>query len=54
MRRCRLLLRGFWLTARLLVCSAHFLDVGEFLTAFAIGYDWFYDAWTEEQRTALM
>ncbi|ORY74549.1 chondroitin AC/alginate lyase [Leucosporidium creatinivorum] len=34
--------------------TAHFLDVGEFLTAFAIGYDWFYDAWTETQRTALM
>ena len=28
----------------------HFLDVGEMTTAFALGYDWFYDQWTEEQR----
>lgn len=33
--------------------SGHFLDVGEFTTAFALGYDWFYDAWTEEQKTAI-
>ncbi|WVQ82765.1 hypothetical protein IAT38_004897 [Cryptococcus sp. DSM 104549] len=33
---------------------AHFLDVGEFCAAFAIGYDWLYDHWTDEQRDALM
>lgn len=32
---------------------AHFLDTGEMTTAFAIGYDWLYDAWTEEQRQAI-
>ncbi|WVN85424.1 uncharacterized protein L203_100570 [Cryptococcus depauperatus CBS 7841] len=32
----------------------HFLDVGEFCAAFAIGYDWLYDFWTDEQRDALM
>ncbi len=29
----------------------HFLDVAEFCNAFAIGYDWLYDAWTDQQRT---
>lgn len=33
---------------------AHFLDTAELTAAFAIGYDWLYDAWTEEQRTAIM
>ncbi|SGY78606.1 BQ5605_C008g04899 [Microbotryum silenes-dioicae] len=33
--------------------SVHFLDVAEFTAAFAIAYDWLYDAWTEEQRTAI-
>ncbi|SDA02566.1 BZ3500_MvSof-1268-A1-R1_Chr7-2g09497 [Microbotryum saponariae] len=33
--------------------SIHFLDVGEFTAAFAIAYDWLYDAWTEEQRAAI-
>jgi len=28
----------------------HFLDTAEMLMAFAIGYDWFYDEWTDEQR----
>lgn len=31
----------------------HFLDVGEFTSAFGIAYDWMYDGFTEEQRTAL-
>ncbi|GAA95916.1 uncharacterized protein L969DRAFT_161862 [Mixia osmundae IAM 14324] len=34
--------------------TQHFLDVGEFTAAFAYAYDWFYDAWTEDQRTAIM
>jgi hypothetical protein len=34
--------------------TGHFLDVAEFTAAFAIGYDWLYDAWTPQQRTALM
>lgn len=34
--------------------SAHFLDLAEFTAAFAIGYDWLYDYWTAEQRTAIM
>ncbi|WWC86267.1 uncharacterized protein L201_001140 [Kwoniella dendrophila CBS 6074] len=33
---------------------AHFLDVGEFCAAFAIGYDWLYDFWTDEQKDAIM
>jgi|GEM_PF-203644 len=31
----------------------HFLDTAEMTRAFAIGYDWLYDAWTEEQREFL-
>lgn len=31
----------------------HFLDTAELTAAFAIGYDWLYDAWTPDQRTAL-
>ena len=31
----------------------HFLDTAELCRAFAIGYDWLYDAWTSEQRTLL-
>ncbi len=31
----------------------HFLDTAEMTHAFAIGYDWFYDAWSPEQRTLL-
>jgi Heparinase II/III-like protein/Domain of unknown function (DUF4962) len=31
----------------------HFLDTAEMTHAFAIGYDWFYDAWTPAQRAAL-
>ncbi|ORY74548.1 chondroitin AC/alginate lyase [Leucosporidium creatinivorum] len=34
--------------------SVHFLDLAEFCAAFAIAYDWLYDAWTEERRTAIM
>jgi len=33
---------------------AHFLDVAEFCNAFAIGYDWLYDIWTDTQRDAIM
>lgn len=31
----------------------HFLDASGMTHAFAIGYDWLYDYWTEEQRTVL-
>jgi hypothetical protein len=31
----------------------HFLDTAEMTHAFAIGYDWLYDVWTDEQRTLL-
>ena len=32
---------------------AHFLDTAEMTHAFALGYDWLYDRWTEEQRRVL-
>lgn len=32
---------------------SHFLDTAEMTHAFAIGYDWLYDVWTEEQRSIL-
>ncbi|HEY0073769.1 MAG TPA: heparinase II/III family protein [Abditibacteriaceae bacterium] len=32
---------------------SHFLDTAEMTTAFAIGYDWLYDAWTPEQRATI-
>ncbi|KAG0149864.1 hypothetical protein CROQUDRAFT_73739 [Cronartium quercuum f. sp. fusiforme G11] len=32
----------------------HWLDVAEFTIGFAIAYDWMYDAWTADQRTAIM
>jgi hypothetical protein len=31
----------------------HFLDTAEMTHAFAIGYDWFYDSWSAEQRQIL-
>ena len=31
----------------------HFLDTAEMTHAFAIGYDWLYDAWSPEQRATL-
>ncbi|MGQ9513707.1 MAG: heparinase II/III domain-containing protein [Thermoproteota archaeon] len=31
----------------------HFLDTAEMTHAFAIGYDWLYDVWNEEQRMKL-
>ncbi|NOK61368.1 MAG: hypothetical protein GFH27_549305n137 [Chloroflexi bacterium AL-W] len=31
----------------------HFLDTAEMTYAFAIGYDWMYNAWTETQRNTL-
>jgi len=34
--------------------TAHFLDVAEFTAAFAYAYDWMYDAWTADQRNAIM
>ncbi|CAO1633799.1 unnamed protein product [Parajaminaea phylloscopi] len=33
---------------------SHFLDTAELTAAFAIGYDWLYDVWTPQQRTAIM
>jgi Heparinase II/III-like protein len=33
--------------------SAHFLDTAEFCAAFAIAYDWLYDAWTEDQKSQI-
>ncbi|HVM47256.1 MAG TPA: heparinase II/III family protein [Candidatus Acidoferrum sp.] len=33
--------------------TRHFLDTAEMTHAFAIGYDWLYDAWTPEQRATL-
>ncbi|KAG8862900.1 hypothetical protein FRB96_000318 [Tulasnella sp. 330] len=33
--------------------TGHFLDVAEFTNAFAIGYDWLYDAWTDAQKTTI-
>lgn len=35
-------------------CQEHFLDCAEFTEAFALAYDWMYDAWTADQRTAIM
>ncbi len=32
---------------------SHFLDTGEMTFAFALGYDWLYDRWSEEQRRIL-
>ncbi len=31
----------------------HFLDTAEMTYAFAVGYDWLYDQWTEDQRRVL-
>ncbi|PWU13079.1 MAG: coagulation factor 5/8 type domain-containing protein [Verrucomicrobia bacterium] len=31
--------------------TRHFLDTAEMTHAFAIGYDWFYEAWTPDQRS---
>jgi hypothetical protein len=31
----------------------HFLDTAEMTHAFAIGYDWLFDAWSEDQRSVL-
>jgi hypothetical protein len=33
--------------------TRHFLDTAEMTHAFAIGYDWFFDEWTVDQRTTL-
>lgn len=30
--------------------TSHIIDTGQFCTAFAIGYDWLYEAFTDEQR----
>lgn len=32
---------------------AHFLDTAEMTHAFALGYDWLYDQWSDEQRRVL-
>ncbi|KAH8919310.1 hypothetical protein BT69DRAFT_1379006 [Atractiella rhizophila] len=34
--------------------TQHWLDVGEFILAFAIAYDWFYDYWSAQQKTDIM
>jgi hypothetical protein len=34
--------------------SQHFLDVAEMTAAFAIAYDWMYDAWTADQKASIM
>ncbi|EJD45784.1 hypothetical protein AURDEDRAFT_114063 [Auricularia subglabra TFB-10046 SS5] len=34
--------------------SQHFLDLAEMTAAFAIAYDWLYDAWSPTQREGLM
>jgi len=34
--------------------SQHFLDVAEMTAAFAIAYDWMYDAWTADQKTTIV
>ena len=34
--------------------SQHFLDVAEFTFAYALAYDWMFDAWTAERRSAIM
>jgi len=31
----------------------HFLDTAEFSAAFGIAYDWFYDIWSDAQKTAI-
>lgn len=31
----------------------HYLDTGEMMAAFAIGYDWLYDSWTDNQKKFL-
>lgn len=31
----------------------HYLDVAEMTCAFAIGYDWLYDYWSDEQKAFL-
>ncbi|KAG8896935.1 hypothetical protein FRB99_008570 [Tulasnella sp. 403] len=33
--------------------TQHFLDVAEFTAAFAIGYDWMYDVWTDQQKQTI-
>jgi hypothetical protein len=32
---------------------SHFLDTAEMTHAFAVGYDWFYEVWTPDQRATL-
>jgi hypothetical protein len=32
---------------------AHFLDVAEFSSAFGIAYDWFFDGFSDEQKTTI-
>ncbi|KAJ6574948.1 heparinase II/III family protein [Mycena capillaripes] len=34
--------------------SLHFLDVAEFSAAFGIAYDWLYDIWTPDQKSAII
>ncbi|KAH9944214.1 chondroitin AC/alginate lyase [Epithele typhae] len=32
---------------------SHFLDTAEFTAAFAVAYDWLYDAWSDEQKSQI-
>ncbi|MBE5041247.1 heparinase II/III domain-containing protein [Ructibacterium gallinarum] len=34
--------------------TAHIIDTGMFLNGLGIAYDWMYDVWTEEQKTAIV
>jgi len=34
--------------------SQHFLDVAEMTAAYAIAYDWMYDAWSDQRRQSIM
>lgn len=34
--------------------SAHFLDLAELTASYAIAYDWLYDVWSDDQKTAIM
>lgn len=35
-------------------CQQHFLDCAEYTEAFALAYDWMYDAWNQTQRDGIM
>ncbi|MBR3934758.1 MAG: discoidin domain-containing protein [Clostridia bacterium] len=33
--------------------TEHYLNTAEYITAFAVGYDWLYNLWTDEQKKAI-